>query len=80
MPATKIKFQGILKLQPEKTDRDGTYYGEYFYEIEHYFNENMEEVEMVTFPGTRFEAHTIFEPARKWDHSIFNKYAIRKIR
>lgn len=76
MQPNEKKFKAILKRDPQKTLPDGTYYGRFFYEIEHYFNDKMEEIEMVSFPQSPFEKHTTFEVPRIWDDRILKDYMI----
>lgn len=70
-----IRFKGILKLDPQKTV-NGKYYGRLFYELEHYFNESMEEVKMISFSQSQFENETIFNPPRKWSKEVLKDYLI----
>lgn len=79
MSNNTIKFKAILRLQPERV-HDGKYFGTHFHEIEHFFNEDLEEVVMVSFPDSpQFKKVTTFDPPRQWSQTILKDYTITDI-
>jgi len=73
-------FRGIMKLEPHKILPNGNYYGKYFTDIIHFFNADMEEVELISFPDTKYQQVTTFNPPRQWSKQVLNDYQIDRIR
>ena len=66
----KAKFHAVLKLCHSKT----------FNDIEHYFDENMEEIAMIFCRNEPLESIHEFDPKRKWDPRLMEFcYEVKKL-
>lgn len=74
----KAKFKGMLILKKRNwlTDLDTI---SLFYDTVHYFDENMEEIGYIGFPGTKHETLHIFNPYRLWSKNILADYHITEL-